>query len=118
MRIKPFLTISDVKSDSVVLGVTKRFRTDVPLPIDTHDYKRELLVRAINADETIGNRLAELGLLINDEPYVERDSRTLSFLSLFTDSPLAKLAELRKQKILVAGCGGLGSRIVLELASL
>jgi len=103
MRLKPFLSVTDTSEDTVTIGLTDRYRIDLSTS-DTED--KEL------------TRLSNLGLTISEDASKEEDSRTLSFLSIFTDKPVSLLEKLRRLKILVLGCGGLGSRLIVELTGI
>lgn len=110
MRLKPFLTISKLDKREMTLGLTDRYRVNIP-----NYFKLDLL----DKNSIVGKRLNSLGLLNEDEgEYIEPDSRTISYLSLYTNKPVNLLNEFRNLTVIIAGCGGLGSRIALELASL
>lgn len=105
MKIKPFLSITDKDKDSntVTIGLTDRYRiTMKESDIEDKNFSRARLV----------------GLTVSEHSSSIEDSRTLSYLSIFTDKPVSLLDNLRNTKVLVLGCGGLGSRLVIDLSSI
>ncbi|MEA5559074.1 ThiF family adenylyltransferase [Nodularia spumigena] len=116
IRLKPFLTITKIEKDSVSLGTTGRYRVTISCaPPSEADVTHEWLL----SDSKRLMFLEKLGLILEEESeWTEYDSRTLSFLSLFSSSPSLHLNCLRSQEIFILGCGGLGSRIALDLSAL
>ena len=103
MKLKPFLSITDKDKDTVTIGLTDRYR--ITLPVSDIEGKKS-------------ERLRHLELAVLEESSKEEDSRTISYLSVFTDKPVTLLDDLRETKVLVLGCGGLGSRLIVELSGL
>lgn len=102
MRLKQFLSITDKTDASVTVGITDRYRISVSTKDDVEYWAR----------------LKGASLTVEEEIYESRDTRTVSYLSIFDEKPASLLNRLRNLKILVLGCGGLGSRLILELASM
>lgn len=103
MKLKPFLSVTGMSKDTITIGLTDRYRITLP--------NSEI-------EDTKSERLRHLGLSISEDSLKEEDSRTISYLSIFTDKPASLLNFLRDTKVLVLGCGGLGSRIIVELAGI
>jgi hypothetical protein len=109
--LKPFITVSDFSLDTVTVGVTDRYRVQI-----------ENVNRSDRIEETLSDaskRLRDLELTVDDlEAWSDRDSRTLSFLSIFSSVPTRHLERIRSRPVVLIGCGGLGSRLALDLAAL
>lgn len=110
MYLKPFLSIIKISEKLISIGLTDRFRVTIP---NEEGIKHDVEINKLSS------YLEKLGLVNKGEGKIkEADSRTISYLSLLTDKPVEALASLRSKSILVLGSGGLGSRIVLELAAM
>lgn len=110
-RLKPFLTVSQLSKDSVTIGVTDRYRVQCPLSSEMHDEEPY--------PESLVTRLQELGLTVEDyDLWPDEDSRTLSYMALYSSLPVMDLAKIRGKPVVIIGCGGLGSRLALDLAAL
>jgi hypothetical protein len=108
--LKPFLTVAEINSDFITIGITNKYRVSFPNDLNITD-SNELYKYNYHLDK--------LGLLNEKNNYLdEAHSRTKSFLSLFSEKPSFCLKQIKDTKILILGVGGLGSRIALELASL
>lgn len=116
-RIKPFLTLCET-GKNIAVGITSRFRAEFDLPDGTDCRSMNELALIMLDHPEIERRLDELMLLDDNEKFDDADSRTLSFLSLHTNKPAAALQKIRNTRVLVAGAGGLGSRLILELSAL
>lgn len=115
MYIKPFLTITDTSIDTVTLGLTDKFKTIIPKSI----LKGEDDFKNLDVNLELHHRLKQLNLINEDNiESNQKDSRTLSYFSLFTNRPANLLNKIRGSSVAILGCGGLGSRLALELASL
>lgn len=102
MKLKPFLGVVGQDESSVTVGLTDRYCIAV---------EKE-------SNKEYWSRLDGAGLTINEEKYETVDSRTISYFSIFDKNPSSLLEKVRQLKVLVLGCGGLGSRLIIELSSL
>ncbi|MBT2282180.1 ThiF family adenylyltransferase [Paenibacillus polymyxa] len=110
MQIKPFLTISNSRSNGYRLGLTNRFKIDLTRTImDVQDIENEFVLERLNSVGLVNYEKVESS---------NKFSRTLSYFSLFTAYPVTLLEKVRNAHIIILGCGGLGARLALDLAAL
>jgi len=110
MKLKPFLTVSDITPEKVTIGVTHNFRVEFANKYNIQD----------SGDINVyTDYLGKLNLVDMDEGEVSNAiSRTISFFSIFTKEPQHAYKEFVLKRFLILGVGGLGSRLALELAAL
>lgn len=107
--LKPFLTVAKISDEVVSIGMMENYRVDL---------KNSLKIKKTNEINKYFDYLEKLELLNDFEGQIEEHcSRTISFLSIFSNQPLSAYEKVINTHFLILGVGGLGSRIALELAS-
>lgn len=109
-KIKPFLTVSSITEETVTIGISPIFRVEIE---NTKGIKNETEIQKYIP------YLNKINLTDENEGNIEnRISRTCSYFSILNNKPLSSYKNFINKNILVLGAGGLGSRIVLELAAM
>lgn len=125
VTVKPFLSISNKSKDSITIGYYSQHKLVISgepsyLESEFNNLKKGIEIseeEITNSRDFLFDRLRVLGLLdFYQRKQDYNSSRTRSFYSLLSNEP--KLAEdnISSQTAVIIGCGGLGSRLAVELA--